>query len=88
MPRHEARADVGEEPLDALVVESEPVDQRFGLGKAEQPRPRIAGLRARRDGAAFDEAEAERGEPVDVRGVLVEAGGEADAIRETRVPSP
>ena len=57
------------------------------LGQAEQARLRIAGLRARRDRAAFDEAEAERREAVDVRGVLVEAGGEADAIGELRSPS-
>ena len=48
----------------------------------EQARLRIARLRARRDGARLEEAEAERREAVEVRGVLVEAGGEADAIRE------
>ena len=79
--------DVGEEPLDAVVVEAEPVDERFGLGQPEEARLRVAGLRARRDGAAFDEAEAERREAVDVRGVLVEAGGEADPVREFAVPS-
>ena len=49
---------------------------------AEQARPRIARLRPRRHAAQFEEAEAERGERVDVLGVLVEAGGEADRIRE------
>ena len=74
--------DVGEEPLDAVVVESHPVDQRLRFGQAEEARPRIAGLRARRHRAALDEAEAEPGQSVDVRGVLVEAGGEPHAIRK------
>jgi hypothetical protein len=69
---------IGEEPLDAIVVEAEPVDERFGLRQPEEARLRIAGLRSRRDGAALDEAEPERGESVDVRGVLVESGGEPD----------
>jgi hypothetical protein len=39
-------------------------------------------LRARGHGAAFDEAETERGETVDVRGILVETGGKADPVGE------
>ena len=74
--------DVGEERVEPLVVEAHPVDQRLGLDQAEQSRLRVAGLRTRRDGAAFDVAEAERGQAVDVLGILVEAGREADAVRE------
>src|SRR5215831_5997781 len=64
---------VGEEALDAVVVEAEAVDQRFGFRQTEESRLRISGLRARRHGAAFDEAEAEARQPVDVRRVLVES---------------
>jgi hypothetical protein len=63
-----------------VVVEAETVDQRLRLDEAKQPRPRIARLRARRHGAAFDEAEPERRQRIDVRRILVEPGGEADAI--------
>ena len=73
---------VGEEPLDAVVVEAEPVDRALRLRQPEEARLRVAGLRARRDGAALDEAEPERGESVDVRGVLVESGGEPDPVGE------
>ena len=80
MPSPRRARRVVQEPLDAIVVESEPVDERLGLGQAERDAAWVAGLRARRDGAAFDEAETERGETVDVRGILVEAGGKADPV--------
>ena len=48
----------------------------------EQAGARIARLRARRDGAGFDEAEAEPHQGRGGGGVLVEAGGEADRIGE------
>src|SRR5204862_7937287 len=73
---------VGDEGVGADVVEAEAVDDRFALRNAEQARARIARLRAGRDGADFDEAETERGHRVDVLGILVEARGEADRIRE------
>ena len=72
--------DVGEKAIEAVVVEAEAVDQRLRLREPEQPRARIAGLRPRRHRTAFDESEAERGETVDVRGVLVEACREADPV--------
>jgi hypothetical protein len=74
--------DVGDEGVDAVVVEPEAVDQRLRLGQPEEPRLRVAGLRLRRHGADFDEAEAERAEPVDAAAVLVEPGGEPDPVRE------
>ena len=52
------------------------------FGQAEQARLGVAGLRARRDGADFDEAEAERGQRVDVVAVLVQPGGQADRVGE------
>ena len=39
-------------------------------------------MRARRDATEFEEAEAETGERIGMFGVLVEAGGETDGIRE------
>ena len=48
----------------------------------EQPRPRIAGLRQWRDGADFDEAEADTQQRIGHLGVLVEACGDADRIGE------
>ena len=73
-------AHVGDEGVDADVVETEAIDDRLALGNAEQARPRIARLRARRDRADLDEAETECGERVDMLGVLVEACGQADRI--------
>ena len=42
----------------------------------------VAGLALRRDGADLDEAEAHRAQAVDAAAVLVEPGGQADAVRE------
>ena len=52
-------------------------------GQAEHARLRIAGLRQRRHRADLDEAEAHRAEGVDAAAVLVEPGGQADAVRES-----
>jgi hypothetical protein len=64
------------------VVEAEAIDHGLALRQAEHARLRVAGLRPGRDRADLDEAEAERGQRVDVRRVLVEPGGEPDRIRE------
>ena len=48
----------------------------------EQSRPWIAGLRQRRDGADFDETEADAQQRIGDLGILVEAGGDADRIWE------
>ena len=53
------------------------------LDEAEHARLRIARLRQRRDRADLDAAEAERAEGVDAAAVLVEPGGQADAVRES-----
>src|SRR5205814_6628796 len=75
-------AHVVEEGGEADVVEAEAVDDRFARGQPEKARPRIAGLRPRRHGAHFEKPKTEGAERLDVLGVLVEAGGEADRIRE------
>ena len=74
--------DVGEQGVDAVVVETHAVDDALGLGQTEHARFGVARLRARRDGADLDAAEAPEGEPVNGVAVLVEAGGEADAVGE------
>ena len=73
-----ARAEV----IDAAVVEAHAVDDRPGLGDAEQPRLRVARLRARRDGADLEETETERGQRVDMVAVLVQPRGQPDRIGE------
>ena len=73
---------VGDEGVEALVVEAQAVDQRVGGRQAEHARLRIAGLRLRRHRADLDEAEAHRAQAVDAAAVLVQAGGQADAVRE------
>ena len=42
----------------------------------------LPGLRQRRDGSDLDETEAKAGKPAHGHGILVEAGGEAHAVRE------
>src|SRR5581483_7940974 len=64
------------------VIEAHAVDERSGLGQAEDARAWIARLRAWRHGAHFDEAEAERGKPVDAGAFLVEPRREPDRIAE------
>ncbi len=50
--------------------------------QAEHARLRVARLRPRRDRADLDEAEAQRQQRIDVRAVLVQAGGQADRVGE------
>src|SRR5690606_3468686 len=54
----------------------------LGLGQPEQARLGVARLRARRDGAELDEAEAEAPKGVDGIAVLVQTGGQADRVGE------
>ena len=60
------------------IVESHPVDDRAVLGEPEQPRLRIALLRARRDRSDLDESEAEAEHLLGDFRVFVEPGGETD----------
>ena len=78
LPRREPPGD----HLGAVVVEAHPVDDRAVLRQPEQPRLRVARLGLARDRADLDVPEAERGQRVDADGVLVEARGEAEDVRE------
>jgi len=65
----------------AALVFRQARPQRSGDG-AEQARLWVARLRTRRHRADLDVAEAQGGESRDALAVLVEAGGQADAVRE------
>ena len=82
MPPGGRGGEPGGDRRGAVVVEAEAVDDRAVLGQPEQPRARVAGLRPRRGGADLDEAEAGAAEGGDGAGVLVEAGGEAERVRQ------
>src|SRR5205807_2431167 len=69
--------------VSAVVVETEPIDERFLLCVAKDPRPRISRLRFGRDRADLDEAKAKLGPGRDRDTVLVEAGGKSDGIWES-----
>ena len=75
---------VGQEGLQPLVVEAQAVDQRAGVGQAEHARLGVAGLAQRGDRADLDEAEAHRAQPVDAAAVLVQPGGQPDAVGKTQ----
>src|SRR5699024_7775802 len=61
--------------------EAHAVDERPVVDEPEEPRPVVARLRARRDRADLDVAEAERAEARDHRRVLVEARRDAEGRR-------
>mmetsp|Transcript_21394 Transcript_21394/g.82924 ORF Transcript_21394/g.82924 Transcript_21394/m.82924 type:complete len:265 (+) Transcript_21394:6278-7072(+) len=75
---------VGDEAVQALVVEAQPVDQGLGFGQAEHARLVVAGLALGGDRAHLDEAKAHRAQAVDAAAVLVQAGRQAHAVRETQ----
>ena len=68
--------------FESLVVEAQAIDDGAVFAQAEDARLGISVLRARRDGAGFDEAETETEHGLGDFGVLVEAGGEADGVGE------
>src|SRR5690606_36830662 len=70
--------------LHALVVEAHPVDDCARTGQAEHAWSRIAWLRARRDGADFEETEAQGCQRIDVAAVLVQAGSQSNRIGEAQ----
>ena len=71
---------VGQHVVHPQVVETHAVDDGLGGGQAEQAGLGIAGLGPGRHRAHLDEAEAELGKGVDGLAVLVQAGGQADAV--------
>ena len=74
--------EAGEVGLDPGVVEPHAVDDRPVRPQSEQPRPRIARLRAWGDRPGLDEAEPQAHERGHRHRVLVEPGGQADRIGE------
>ena len=79
----EARAlDVGQEGVQAVVVEAQAVDERVGLGQAEHAGLGVAGLGLRGHGAHFDEAKAHGAQAIDDAAVLVQTGGHAHPVGE------
>jgi hypothetical protein len=78
-PRHHSRA---------VIVEPHPVDNGPVPGQPEQPGPRVARLRLGGDRTDLHEAEAERGERLVRRGVLVETGGQAEWAGEVQTERP
>ena len=71
----------------AVIVEAEPVDDPVIRVQAEEPRFRIAGLRARRDRPNLDEAKAEPQQCVRHLPVLVETRGQSHRVREIEAES-
>ena len=74
--------DVGQEAVEAFVVEAQAVDQRARLGQAEHARLWVARLGLGRDGAHLDEAKAHGAQAIDHAPVLVQASGHAHAVGE------
>jgi hypothetical protein len=81
-PAGRPRGEPAGDRLHAVVVEAEAVDRGAIGAQAEQARAGIAGLRARGRGADLDEAEARAQERCHRLGVLVEARGEAERVRQ------
>ena len=88
-PQHEwpaadsaGRGHMGHEGLQALVVEAKAVDQRLGLRQAEHAGLGVACLRQRCDRAQFDKAKAHGVPTGDAAGVFIQAGGQADPVRQ------
>ena len=82
--RRRAAAQVARDRLRAGVVEAHPVDERLVVAEPEEARPRVPGLRERRDGPDLGEAEAQRGPAAQRDGVLVEAGAQPHAAAEAK----
>ncbi len=77
-----AALNVFDEALNAVIVEPHAIDDGLFFNQAKHARPRVARLRARGDGANFDEAKTECDESVDVIAVFIQARREADRIGE------
>jgi hypothetical protein len=74
----------GEIGIEPSIIEAKPIDHGAVFGKAENPRPRIAGLRARRDRAGFHKAETQTQQRQYGLSVLIKAGSEAERIAEAK----
>ena len=66
----------------AVIIKTQPIDDRLVALEAKQTRSRVAGLGPRRDRSDLYETEAEPKQRVwDVR-ILVKAGGKTNGIRK------
>ena len=72
--------------VHALVVEAHPIDHRLVFDQTKKSWLGIARLRARRNRAHLDEAEALRQQGIRHLGILVESGGKADGIGKIAAP--
>ena len=72
------------EGVEAVVVETEPVDQGLRLRQAEHARLGVARLCLGCHGADLDEAETHGAKRIDAAGILVQASGEPDPVGETQ----
>ncbi|MNC41963.1 hypothetical protein D3C75_907570 [compost metagenome] len=73
-----------EQVINAQVVEAHAVDDGRGFRQAEQPWLGVARLRTRGDSADFDKTEAQLGEAVDGRAVLVQASCQPHRVGEVQ----
>ncbi|EWS63921.1 hypothetical protein Y695_02842 [Hydrogenophaga sp. T4] len=75
---------IGDEGVQAIVVETQPVDQGVGLGQSEHARLGVAGLRFGRDRAHFDKSEAHGSQAVDTGGIFVQPRSQTDPVGEVQ----
>ncbi len=66
----------------ALIVEAQAIDERLVAGQSKQPWARVARLRARRESADLDKAEAGRQQPARDLRILVEPRRQSERVRK------
>ena len=86
--RSRPRSEPAQHGVGALRIKAEAIDDAGISIEPKQPRPRIATLRLWRDGADFDETEADAQQRVRHFGVFVEASGDPDRIGEVEPEHP
>ena len=74
--------DVCDQFRSAAVVEPKSINQRAIFGQAKQSRLFVSALRLVRDGADFDEAEAQSAQRVRRAPILIETRGDSHWIRK------
>ena len=76
-------AQSGRDDLGPVVVETQPIDQRFLRRISENPWLRVSGLSFPRDGADLDKTEPKRCPRRQRDAILVETGSQSDGIWES-----